>query len=161
MRNTLGPTLSWNPTDIAEQVLDDFENDGIPYINVLCSEFQHLNQPTLPAQVSPLTMGLTDLLLDHDTNVPHQPHPYPMTYVTSNCNQHQPCDADNHLLLCHASAHSYEHLHCHLQLDGGVNCSVTNKQMLLTQYQVITKYTMSSVAKDNLAIFCTGKGYIP
>ena len=77
IRNAPCPALNWNPPNIAEQVLDEFKNDGFPYVTVLCSEhkFQHSNQPTLPAQVSPLTMSLTDLLLNHNTNVPHQPHP--------------------------------------------------------------------------------------
>lgn len=47
------------------------------------------------------------------------------------------------------------------QNDGGANRLVTSKKDLLLHFQDIPDYAISGVKDGELAIYCTGQGYIP
>jgi hypothetical protein len=48
-----------------------------------------------------------------------------------------------------------------VQLDGGANSSITNNSTLLSRYQPTDSYAIYGVNKDEIALTCTGRGYIP
>ena len=48
-----------------------------------------------------------------------------------------------------------------VQLDGGANCSITNNPAILTRYQPTPGYAIYGVNKDDVALTCTARGYIP
>jgi len=47
------------------------------------------------------------------------------------------------------------------QNDGGANRSVTNNKEILIKYENIPKYTINGVNDGEVAIYCTGRGYLP
>ena len=47
------------------------------------------------------------------------------------------------------------------QNDGGANRSVTSDKHLLIQYKDIKPYAIGGVKEGEVAIYCTGIGYIP
>jgi deoxyuridine 5'-triphosphate nucleotidohydrolase len=47
------------------------------------------------------------------------------------------------------------------QNDGGANRSVTNNRDLLIKYENIPKYPINGVKDGEVAIYCTGRGYLP
>jgi dUTP pyrophosphatase len=48
-----------------------------------------------------------------------------------------------------------------VQLDGGANRSITNNPAILTRYQPTPGYAIYGVNKDDVALTCTARGYIP
>ena len=48
-----------------------------------------------------------------------------------------------------------------VQLDGGANRSLTNDKSILHNYKEIARYPMMGIKDNDVALTCTGKGYIP
>jgi hypothetical protein len=73
------------------------------------------------------------------------PSPYSIRYYTQQCATIQ---TDTTILI-------------RLQVDSGANRSLTNKKEYLSRYQSTQTYNIYGVTKDEVALQCTGKGYLP
>jgi hypothetical protein len=62
---------------------------------------------------------------------------------------------------CHVPMSHQSTIQIRLQVDGGANCSLTNKKEYLSRYQSTQTYNIYGVTKDEIALQCTGKGYLP
>jgi hypothetical protein len=69
------------------------------------------------------------------------PSPYSIRYYTQ---QYAPMQTDTTIQI-------------RLQVDGGANRSLTNKQEYLSRYQSTQTYNIYGVTKDEVALQCTGK----
>jgi hypothetical protein len=89
----------------------------------------------------PAYIGLTTDTPNNDT----PPSPYSIRYYTQH---HIPMSANTTIQI-------------RLQVDGGANRSLTNKKEYLSRYQPTQTYNIYGVTKDEIALQCTGKGYLP
>lgn len=48
-----------------------------------------------------------------------------------------------------------------IQIDGGANCSITSRRDLLHRFKQTTAYPIYGVNKDDVALQCIGRGYLP
>jgi hypothetical protein len=48
-----------------------------------------------------------------------------------------------------------------IQIDGGANRSITSRQELLHRFKSTTAYPIYGVNKDDVALQCVGRGYLP
>jgi len=62
---------------------------------------------------------------------------------------------------CHVPMSHQSTIQIRLQVDGGANRSLTNKKEYLSRYQSTQTYNIYGVTKDEIALQCTGKGYLP
>ena len=85
-------------------------------------------------------------LTTDDPSLNHPPSPFSIRYYTQQ--NAVPATTSNNITT-------------RLQVDGGANRSLTNNKHLLSKYQQTQTYNIYGVTKDEIALQCTGKGYLP
>lgn len=111
-------------------------NDGI------MSYFHHALQPE-PATASKIQH--IEFITDINTNTPAIPTlPFSIRYYT----QTKPIP---HVVT----------IPIKIQIDGGANRSITSRQNLLHRFKPTSAYPIYGVNKDDIALQCVGRGYLP
>lgn len=157
-------TPNWNKMDIIHSTA----NDGVTYqqstmVTTTTPDMHHPDWDTMDiirtitkeggtylqcevvATTTPDMQHLAHIGLTSDTtNADIQPSPYSIRYYT---NKHT--SPDNTIM-------------AHVQVDSGANRSITKTKDLLSRYESTTQaYNIYGVGKDEVAVQCTGKGFLP
>jgi hypothetical protein len=129
------PAPDWDTIDIIRTIA----NDGVHYrqSNLIL---------TRPGTLQCTTMELTT---DNETMSTVTQSPYLIRYYTSNTTYASP------------SMETGQQILIRVQIDGGANRSLTNNKDLLSRYQATSTYNIYGVSKEEIALQCIGKGYLP
>ena len=119
--------------------------DTIDIIRTITKEGATYLQCEVAATTIPDMQHLAHIGLTSDTiHADIQPSPYSIRYYT-----HKHTSPDNTIM-------------AHVQVDSGANRSITNTKDLLSRYESTTQaYNIYGVGKDEVAVQCTGKGFLP